>query len=111
VPRHLSFLLNIKIKQPYSTSLFLSLSPSFSPSLFLTLSLYFFLSLSLYLPLSLSLSLSLSLPPSLYFSLPPSLYLSLSLSDRSEGERAESAGMLTQKVWACSKRSSFSQDA
>jgi hypothetical protein len=93
VPRHPSYLLKIKIKQPYSTSLSLFLSPflslplSFSPSL----------SFSLSLPLSLSLSFSLSF----FFS------FSLSLSDRSEGERV--ACTPKQKVRACSMCSSFSQ--
>jgi len=61
VKRHLSFLLRIKIKQPYSTSLSLSLSLS--------------------LPLSLSPSLSLSL----------SLYISISLTDWLNQEHSEHA--------------------
>jgi hypothetical protein len=67
VPRHPSFLLKIKIKQPYSTSLSFSLSPP----LLLSLSLSLFLPLSF--SVSLSLSLSLSLPPSLSLSLSPSI--------------------------------------
>ncbi len=62
--RQPSFLLKIKIKQPYSTSL----SPSFS----ITLSLPHSFSLSPSFPPSFSLSLSL------FISLPLSLYLSLS---------------------------------
>jgi hypothetical protein len=90
VPRHPSFLLEIKIKQPYPTSL----SPSFC------------LSLSLLIYLSPSFTLTLSpLFPSLFLSLPLSLYLSL--SDWSEGEIV--ACMRKQKVQACSKRSLFSQ--
>ncbi len=65
MPRHLSFLLEIKIT---------IISPF--PSPFITLSL----SLPLYHSLSLSLSLFLSLPPSLFLSLSPSLFLFLFIS-------------------------------
>jgi len=96
VKRHLSFLLRIKIKQPYSTSLSLSLS------LFLSLPLY--LSLFLSLSLSLSLSLPLSLSPSLSLSL--SLYISISLTDWLNEEHSEHARTFCL-VTVCSKSSSF----
>ncbi len=133
MPRHPSFLLKIKIKQPYSTFLSLSLSLFFtlSPSFSLSLSLSAYLSLS---P-SLFLYLFLTLPPSLFlsfslptcFSLSPSLFLIISLWPVRERKRergrkscmhaqAESAGFIEIDVYydlysglACSKRSSFSQ--
>ncbi len=82
VPRHPSFLLKIKIKQPYSTYLYLfrSLSPSFY------------------------LSLPLSISPSLFLS----LSLSLSVTDWLNEEHLEHACNFCL-ARACSKHSSFSQ--
>ncbi len=110
MPRHPSFLLKIKIKQAFFTSLSLSFSPSFSLSLSLppsfSLPLSLFLSHSLYLPLSLTLSLPpsfpLSPPLSVLICLPPSFSLSLSLwpvwgreSRKCGRAHAESVGVLS----------------
>ncbi len=108
MPRHLSFLLKIKIAIFY-ISLSLSLFLSLSLSLFLSLSLSLFHSLFITLFISLYLSLSLSI--SLYLSLSLFLYLSLSLTGE-EGVRhhCKRCGESSkQKVRACwiSTRSSF----
>ncbi len=88
-------------------SLSFSLSPFLSHSLSPSLSLFFSISLSLSLSFSLSLSLSLSMT-----GLREKEMHQLPRQCKKCGcAQAESVGTLNQKVWASSKRSSFSQSA
>ncbi len=114
MPRHPSFHLKIKIKQPYSTSL--SLSLFIYLSIFLSLPIFISLLISLSLSLSLSLylshthSLSLFIYISIFFSLSLCLSLSISLwlTEWMNEEHLEHARTFCL-VWACSKHSSFNQ--
>ncbi len=109
MPRRLSLLLKIKILDnwnTYSTSLSpplfhsLSLPPSFSRSF----------SLALFFSLSLSLSLCLFISLSLWLVKRVCTPLQALFTGHTERERERDGHTLSvQKLWACSKHSSFSQ--